>query len=390
MKCKFLLAVILLALFFSSALPVFSQSALDQAIQKQKEIEQLAQKITELQQKGKSFADQIKIVDSQIELAVLKINQTTEQIRFLEIQIGELSQKIGILNQSLDETSVIFINHVVATYKAGKISYLDLLFSSLNFTDLLKRISYLRLAQVNDRKILITMEEIRLNYDQQKQEKETKQKQLEVLKNQLAKQRLNLDQQKKDKQLLLKTTLQEQKKYEEMRSKALAELQAIQAIIAGRGEEKEVGDIGEGEKIATIISGISPCSTGTHLHFEVHDGDSIQNPASYLKNIGVTWDNAPDGPFSFSGSWRWPINEPIRVTQGYGQTYYARVLNYYGGNPHTGIDVVNDDLNIFSVSGGKLYNGSIRCGSGYLRYVRVKHKDSNFSTYYLHVNYGKL
>ena len=243
---------------------------------------------------------------------------------------------------------------------------------------------------MNDRRLLLTMEEIRLNYDEQKQQKEEKQKELEALKNQLAKQKADLAKQKKDKEYLLTVTQNDEKRYQDLMARAQAELEAIQAIIAGRGEEEEIGEVKEGEKIATIIAGKSACSTGTHLHFEVRDGDIPRNPANYLSNTSVIWDNAPDGPFSFSGSWRWPIDQPIRITQGYGYTFYARVMRYYGGNPHTGIDMVSDNRAVYAVKDGVLYNGSIKCGGGYLRYVRVKHKDSNISTYYLHVNYEKI
>ncbi len=237
---------------------------------------------------------------------------------------------------------------------------------------------------------MLSLEEARVSYDRQKQEREEKQKELEALRGKLALQKAELDQQKNDKEYLLSVTKNDEKRYQDLLTRAQAEFQAIQAIIAGRGEEKEVGLVKEGEKIATVISGKSVCSTGTHLHFEVRDGDTPRNPTDYLKQISLIWDNKPDGPFSFSGSWRWPLSEPIRITQGFGDTFYARTLRYYGGNPHSGLDMVNDSGEVFSVANGTLYNGSIDCGGGKLRYVRVKHEASNFSTYYLHINYVKV
>jgi murein DD-endopeptidase MepM/ murein hydrolase activator NlpD len=109
-----------------------------------------------------------------------------------------------------------------------------------------------------------------------------------------------------------------------------------------------------------------------------------------LKSIGgVVWNNSPDEPFGFGGDWDWPLSDPARITQGYGMTFYARVRRAYGGQPHTGIDMVSKDGNfdVKAVKPGELYRGSIKCGGGYLRYVKVKHKDSNLESYYLHVNY---
>lgn len=346
--------------------------------------------INKLQEKKRGLREQIQYMDSQIRLTSLKINQTENQIEILKAQIKELSLKIDVLDQSLDKVSALFISRVIATYKAGRISFFDLLLSSRNFADFFRRSKYLRVVQTNDRRLLLTMEEIRLNYHERKEEKEEKQRELERLKNQLAQQNAELARQKKDKEYLLVVTQNNEKRYQELMAQAQAELEAIQAIVAGKGEEREVGQVKEGEKIATVITGKSACSTGTHLHFEVRDGNVPRNPAHYLTDVSVIWDNAPDGPFSFSGSWRWPIDQPIRITQGYGNTFYARVMRYYGGNPHTGIDMVSNNRAVYAVKDGVLYNGSIKCGSGYLRYVRVRHKDSNISTYYLHINYEKI
>ena len=352
--------------------------------------ESCSRELNQLQERKRTLREQIQYMNYQTQLTSLKINQTISRIALLERQIEELSQKIGILDQSLNEVSALFIGRVVATYKASKTSLWEIFFSSHSFADFFRRNKYLRAAQINDRRLLLTMEEIRLNYDQQKQKKEEKQQELEALKNQLAQQKNQLAQQKKDKEYLLAVTQNNEKRYQNLLAPAKGELEAIQAIVAGQGQEKEIGPVKEGERIATIILGKSACSNGTHLHFEVRRGGIPQNPALYLSNTAIVWDNAPDGPFNFSGSWRWPIDQPARITQGYGYTFFARVTRYYGGNPHTGIDMVNNNRAVYAVKDGTLYDGSIRCGGSYLRYVRVKHKDSNISTYYLHVNYERI
>jgi len=166
---------------------------------------------------------------------------------------------------------------------------------------------------------------------------------------------------------------------------------AIQSIIAGGGQEEKAGEVNEGTRIASIISGRSACSTGTHLHFEAGENGKNINPANYLKSQDADWDLCGwwpdcDGPFSFTGSWNWPVNGKPRITQGYGMTAYAKTGAYNGG-PHTGIDMVSDDLVVKAVKAGTLYKGNIGCGGGVLRYVKVEQKDSNIATYYLHVNY---
>ena len=191
-------------------------------------------------------------------------------------------------------------------------------------------------------------------------------------------------------QFLLNQTKNNEAQYQKELEKTLAEINAIQSIIAGKGNESDVGEVKEGDKIASIIAGSSTCSNGTHLHFEVVKGGVNYNPAGYLKSIDAQWNNSPDGSFSFTGDWNWPMNNAAKINQGYGMTYYARVRRAYGGAPHTGIDMASKssgDYTVIAVREGRLFRGSIPCGGGSLRYVRVKHKDSDISTYYLHVNY---
>ena len=137
--------------------------------------------------------------------------------------------------------------------------------------------------------------------------------------------------------------------------------------------------------VASIIVGASACSTGTHLHFETREKETVKNPLSFLKSVSL--DNPYGDAATATGSWEWPLNDPITLTQTFGSdTGFIRSgASWY--QFHTGIDLVSDDKSIKAVQKGVLFRGSIACGSGTLRYVRVDHDDSDIDTYYLHVNY---
>lgn len=345
--------------------------------------------------KIKSLNSQIKYMDSQIQLAILKISQTVNQVEILELQIEDLSKRISILNTSLNETAALFINRVVATYKAGRASDFDLLFSSSSFGDFFRRARYLKAAQSHDRKMMVAMEEVRFGYDDQKKKKEEKQKELEVLKVRLATQKANLDQQQEGKKYLLAATENDEKRYQQLLAQARAEYQAIQAILAGGGDETEIGGVSMGDVIASVISGRSCNSSGSHLHFTiVDDNGNVSNPFSYLKSIDHQNCSGPGActasdPFNPGGGWEWPLNPPIVLTQGYGSTW--AVANTWVGRIysfHNGIDINGSSDQVKAVQSGTLYRGSYTGSGGCrLRYVRVDHKDSNLSSYYLHINY---
>jgi len=352
---------------------------------------ELEGKINESRGQQKTLAATISYLNNRMALTQAQIEQTKNEMEILEDEITILSVKIERLDINLTDVSKLLISRIGATYKRNRLKSYFLFFSSGGFADFFGRIKYLQAVQQNDRSILLELQSTRDTHQQQKDLKQEKQEEMIALQQKLAQQNNVLDQQKTSKQELLRQTQNDEQGYQQLLAAAKAEMRAIQSILAGLGEENKVGNINEGTKIGSIISGRSACSTGTHLHFEVASGRVNVNPASYLKSTDVDWDLCGwwpdcDSPFSFSGSWNWPINGKPRITQGYGNTGYSRTGAYNGG-PHTGLDMVASDLSVKTVKTGELYRGSIGCGGGTLFYLKVDHSDSDIDTYYLHVNY---
>lgn len=333
--------------------------------------------------------------DTSIALTTAQISQTIVQIRELEKEIASLGGKIVKLDISLDQVSEILIKRVAETYKKRKIDPLALLFSSEDFTEFISRYKYLRVMQLHDRKLMVQMETVRTSYVDQKTVKEEKQKELEIAQKKLESQKVLLAQQKIDRERLLDMTRNDERRFQDLLSKARTELIAIKGILAGRGKEVEIGSASEGQKIASMISGSSCNSSGTHLHFMVTQGSDTRNPFEYLSG-GISAENcsgsscgSSDGDaFNPSGSWGWPINSPIKFNQGYGHTWaiqhtwVGRIYDF-----HNGIDVVSGSLDVKAVKAGVLYQGVYEGDYCSLSYVRVNHDDSDLDTYYLHVNY---
>jgi len=334
----------------------------------------------------RTLKSEIDRFNTAIAITTNKIFATIKEIEELEKEIARLTGKIGRLDVSLDRLSEVLIKRIAETYKKGRIDPLALLFSSKDFAEFISRYQYLRVIQLHDRQLMVQMETVRTNYEDQKNLKEKKQAELELAKKKLEREKTLLAQQKKDKERLLAITQNNERQYQQLLTITRAEIEAIQGIIAGRGEETEVGKVSQGEKIASIIPGVSACSTGTHLHFEVRENGEVKNPLSYLKSINLIDDSGGD-PHTATGDWEWPLNEPIKFNQGFGANTAAIRARIVWYNFHTGIDIVSNDLSVKAVKPGTLYRGAIACGGGTLRYVRVDHENSGLDTYYLHVNY---
>jgi peptidoglycan hydrolase CwlO-like protein len=334
----------------------------------------------------RTMENEVKRFNTAIAITTNKILATIKEIENLEKEIASLTAKIGQLDLSLDDLGKILAERIQQTYKKGKVDFLSLFLSSQNFSDFVSRYKYLRVVQYHDRSLMVQMETARTNFADQKTLKEKKQEELETAQKKLESQKALLAQQKVDKERLLKETQANEVRYQNFLSASRAEIVAIQGIIAGKGQETEVGQISQGNVIANIISGASPCSTGTHLHFQVAEGSDVKNPLSYLRNISLIDDSGGD-PHDGAGNWDWPLNEPIKFNQGFGSNTSAIRARIVWYDSHTGIDINSDDRIVKAVKPGTLYRGAIGCGGGTLRYVRVHHDEGNLDTYYLHVNY---
>ncbi len=368
--------------FTSSSIFAQEQGKIDDL---KKTIDDLQSKVNSEQQEQSTLQGAIAVINGSVKIKELQIAQTSLQIKQLEGEIDSLGLSINTLEESLNILVPQLIQRMQAQYKSSYSSPLVLFFSSTTFSDLTKNIEYNSRIRDHIQDLMVKTEMNKQMSEQQKKEKESKQAEIENLKSTMQVQQASLKSQQKDKVKILEISKNDEKEYIKQLDQAMAEYAAIQTVIASKGNDTKVKEVRAGDPIATIIPGVSTCSTGGHVHFETVKNGVKVNPASYLKQTSVTW---YDDEFAFSGDLDWPVNNPAQILQGYGLTSFAR-SGFYGGQPHTGIDMKSKsagDWLVKAVEGGTLYQGSVKCRGGNLRYVRVEH-DGGFSTYYLHVNY---
>jgi peptidoglycan hydrolase CwlO-like protein len=348
------------------------------------EVEQYEQEIERLRSQASTLSNQIAQYDAQIRLTTLKITQTEEKIYLL-------GSRIDRLETSLNSLTDAFTNRVAQSYTMTRLNQPVMqLILSPNLSRAVASYHYLQKIQESDRDLLVRLEDAQTTYKDERVDQEELQYELED-------QKTVLGAQKSAKANLLEVTRNDEKKYQQLLAQARAEFEAIQAIIAGKGQEELVGPVSQGDTIASVIQGPSCNSSGGHLHFIISQNGVTQNPFSYLKN-GIAFENCSGSscgsgdadPFNPSGSWEWPISPEIKYTQGYGSTW--AVNNSWVGKVysfHNGIDIISKSSpSVRAVQAGDLYRGSYSGSGGCrLRYVRIDHKDSELETFYLHINY---
>lgn len=346
-------------------------------------VEVCNQKIISLKNEETSLNQAIAVLNAKINLAQAQINQTQAQIKTLEKEVTVLDGVIDTVNESMDQLEKIYTARVRESYKQMRVTPIDLLFSTNSIGDYFNKVKYLNTIKIKDQLILAELERSRQDYDQRKTDKVTKQQEVEILKTKLITQRKVFDTQQIEKQKLLSVTQSNEAKYQQLLSQALAEKSAIEnALISG----VKVGPIKKGEPIGlTGNSGYPSCSTGKHLHFEIRKNGNWTDPGQYLSSKTVKDEQNSGGDTNLgSGSWSWPINDTVRLTQFYGTTPYSWRYKYSGGI-HTGYDMVSTTSDIiYAPADGTLFKSSQSCGSSTINIVYIEHAD-NIVSFYLHV-----
>lgn len=386
------LILILSVLFFSVLVfnfsfftpPIFAQSASDLAKQlqdKQDQIAKLESQLKDAQNQEKTLRSQLNIIDGQTQITVLKIEETNLKIEKLKREIDDLSGRIDRISGTLNILSEILLQRIIQTYKYSDISTIDLLFSAHGFADLLARLKYIQIAQSYDKKKLYELQATKIAYNDQKQDKQTRQAEAEKLNKDLEAYKRQLDDQKKAKDELLRVTKNSEANYQALISQLQAEISSIAQAISNIGAK--IGPVSKGDTLAAM--GSTGCSTGPHLHFEVFENAKVEggrivgnrvNPHNYL-------DSGKLGPplRGYSGE--------TTITTEYGEVY--RIFGF--PSAHTGLDIAPKSYEgvgraILAADNGIAYSTQAPCnynisgGSSLGKGVVVDHQNGLVTLYW--------
>lgn len=204
-----------------------------------KELEQKIQlyqsKLNEARSQKNTLSSQIQYMDAKIYLTGLQITETEKKIVTTQQEIEKLSTKIEGLDTSLDYLSKLLLQRVVASYKERQTSIFDVVLNSQKATTALSGLQYMRTAQDNNQKLLMHVQEAKLNFEEQKSLREKKKQELANLSEQLAQQKADLDVQKVNKQRLLEITKNDEATYSKLLADAQKQLAGFKSFVQTAG-----------------------------------------------------------------------------------------------------------------------------------------------------------
>ncbi|MCX8008957.1 MAG: peptidoglycan DD-metalloendopeptidase family protein [Patescibacteria group bacterium] len=374
--------IVIVFVFFMSA-PVFGQTSTPTKSPTEEKIQELQRKITELQNTELSLSKELKVIDSQISVAQSRIEFIKTGIQKLGQEINELIQEIERLESVLTRRSELVLRRIPESYKRKQTPYVEALFLSKDFGDLVRRVKYIAVIEREDVQLLVQLKATQTNFSERKNLREQKRKQQEELRSQLEKETKELEIQKRAKQVLLQQTRNSEAEYQRLLAQALAEQQAInKALLTGA----KVGPVKKGDPIALVgNTGYPACSTGPHLHYEIRKNNVWVNVEDYLSPRTVRDEQTGGQNTIGRGSWDWPLEGNIVVTQHFGKTPYSWRYKYSGGI-HTGIDMYSTTSEVIRApADGILFSSAENCGgSSIIKIKYIDHGDGLISLY-LHV-----
>ncbi|MBT2666600.1 peptidoglycan DD-metalloendopeptidase family protein [Bacillus sp. ISL-4] len=179
-------------------------------------ISETEKKIDNLQDKQMTAEDQIAAIEAKIAESAKKIDaknaeitQTKKEIEALKEEIKVLKERIAKRNEVLKERALSFQE------TGGDVNYLEVLFGSSSFGDLVDRVGAVATIAEADRDILKEHELDKKDLEEKQKAVETKLASLEVAKAELLEIQKQQKQQKQEKDALVKKLKQQTKKHED-------------------------------------------------------------------------------------------------------------------------------------------------------------------------------
>ena len=193
-------------------------------------IDACTKQVNELGQQRNTLTKQIQYMDSQIYLTELNIQENQQSVERIKKEITSLGERIGELNSTLTHISETTTDKIRAMYKRQRRNPMLSTIASNNLTTLLRSVQYLKRTQENDRNILLRLQDTKVNFNEQKTLREEKEKELNILNDQLASYKISLAQQQQGKQTLLAVTNNDEKVYQQILTEARAQIAGFKAF----------------------------------------------------------------------------------------------------------------------------------------------------------------
>ena len=293
-------------------------------------------KISEIEGEVDSLTKQLEKLNSDISAKEDEIDELTQELNTLNSEIATTEAQLQEQQQKYDEQYDLFCKRMVAQYKMGKVSYLDVLLNSKSLTDFISKYYIIEKIAEYDNKLLNQIEE-------QKNEIEKTKVELEAKKNTLTEKQSKL----KVEQISLTNSKINKNRYV---SQLTAEEQELQKQIEEYTEQKRQAE----NELRRIAAEAAKNNTGG----VVYTGGQLAMPVNYIRissRFGYRGSAATGGVGSSN-------HKGIDFAASRGTPIYAAASG-----------VVINVSNTCTHNYAKTYSTRCSCGGGFGNYIMVSH-----------------
>jgi len=227
-------------LLFSFCAFIFVGPVLGDNTEIENKIKEYEQKLVDIRQQKKTLSSQIQEMDTQIYLTGLTIQRSEQKIIDTQNEIEKLGSKIENLDSSLNNLSKMLLQRIVDSYKTQQVSLFELLLDTQTIADLTNKIKYQKTTQNNNQRLLVQVQEAKVNYEEQKSLREQKKIELDQLVVSLNAQKETLKTQQVQKEKLLADTKNDETTYQSLLAQAQAQLKGFSSFVQTSGGDSVI------------------------------------------------------------------------------------------------------------------------------------------------------
>lgn len=179
MRRKIIAFILALAIIFTSGVPVMADKSNKEKLKDvQNDLKNQKSELNENKKTQKSLEEQIESFDKQIAQLNEKINQSNEKKTKLEANIEKTKKELEKAEQERKAQQELLGERLKVMYMYGDVGYLELLFSSKSFSDLVSRITSIQTLVTYDKKIIAQLQAIEDKIEKKKATLESNKKKL--------------------------------------------------------------------------------------------------------------------------------------------------------------------------------------------------------------------
>ena len=230
-KVSVFLATVMVLLVSTAAFADELKDAQGQLKEANQSILENKEKLKDIEEEQKSTEQQIKSLDEKMNKLTDEISKLKESISMTTEEIESLAAEIEGKIVEIEDQQLLLDKRLAEMYKRGNFGYLNIIFSSTDFSQLLQRAIYVEKIVDTDKKLIESIQTNKQELEIKKESVEGKKAQLSEAKKANDKKLAQLDKQTDQKKEFMSKLEKDKKAYEKLIAQEEAEARALKEKI---------------------------------------------------------------------------------------------------------------------------------------------------------------